>query len=244
MKIAVISDSTCDGFARRYDNITFDRFAASQPVDPAVWFDYEAAFLVAPFDEAALLFWTGHPHLRVLPSWETLDEEVSVLLNDVECERKFLVAYPDMAALAKYHPYRSHIEQVYLVNETATHRLRKRTAGGFTAFIETIKIRITGARCKEIERTISEEEYEELLALADPEKHPIVKDRYCFVYENQYFELDVFAFWKDKAVVELELKNEEQPVTLPPELTLIAEVTDDASYKNNHLASVTDYDNY
>lgn len=244
MKIAVISDIAYDLTAYSREDTELIWFPSSAAVTPADWFAYEAAFLAVPFSEAAQLAWTGHPHLRVLTTIDKIAEEIGVLLNDVECERKFLVAYPDVAALAKYHPYCSHIEQIYLVNKSATHRLRKRTADGVTAYIETLKIRINGARCTEIERTITKDEFEELLELADPEKHAIVKDRYCFLYKNQYFELDLFDFWKDKAVVELELKGEDEAVELPPELTLIGEVTDDVNYKNNHLASVTDYDNY
>ncbi len=244
MKVAVISDREYDLSAYRHDNIEFVYFPASKAVSPAVWFDYEAAFLAVPFAEAAQMAWTGHPHLRVLTDIDGIVDEIKVLLNDVECERKFLVTYPEVAALAKYHPFCSHIEQTYLLHENATHRLRIRVAGGVTNYIETVKIRISGAKCTEIERTISKEEFDELLALADPDKHPIVKDRYCFLYKNQYFELDLFPFWKDKAVVELELRSENDAVELPPELTLIKEVTDDAKYKNNHLASVNDYDHY
>jgi len=244
MKIAVVSDKEYDLSPYSAEGITLKYIPSSASVSPAVWFEYEAAFLAEPYSEAAQIAWTGHPHLRCLSTIDCIRDELNVLLNNVECEGKFLLAYPDLSKLAKYHPYCSHIEQTYLKNDKATHRLRQRTADGVTAYIETVKYRISGAKCTEIERNLTKEEFDELMQLADPAKHTIVKDRYCFLYKGQYFELDLFAFWNDRALIELELNRDDQEVELPPELTLIAEVTDDVRYKNNHLASVTNYDHY
>ncbi|MBQ9229366.1 MAG: CYTH domain-containing protein [Eubacterium sp.] len=246
MKIALISDKLPQLPAELTEkkDMTFSLFHSEKAVTPTDWFEYEAAYLLEPYGEAAVRNWTGHPHLRAVADMEALAVELQALTADVECERKFLVEYPDLQALEKYHPYRSKIEQIYLVNPNATHRLRKRTADGVTAYIETIKIRQTSLKCTELERTLTKAEYEELLPLTDPAKHPVVKDRYCFLYQGQYFELDVFSFWKDRAVVELELSNENAQITLPPELTLLKEVTDDVRYKNNYMAGADSYDYY
>ena len=71
---------------------------------------------------------------------------------------------------------------------------------------------------------------------ADTELHQIRKQRTCFVCDNTYFELDVYPFWKDKAIIEIELTNESTTVELPKEIKLIKEVTDNDNYKNNSLA--------
>ena len=50
---------------------------------------------------------------------------------------------------------------------------------------------------------------------ADTSKHPIRKTRYCVVYENQYIEIDVFPFSKDKAILEIpagKLEKGEDPL--------------------------------
>ena len=73
---------------------------------------------------------------------------------------------------------------------------------------------------------------------ADPDKNTIIKDRYCFLYEGQYFELDVFRFWDDRAFLELELKSENQEYKLPPEIKVIEDVSDDYHYKNSYLAGL------
>ena len=72
---------------------------------------------------------------------------------------------------------------------------------------------------------------------ADTEKRQIRKTRYCMMYEDQYLEIDIYPFWNDRAVVEIELSDEEQEVKLPKELKVIREVTDDLRYRNAALSS-------
>ena len=66
----------------------------------------------------------------------------------------------------------------------------------------------------------------------------IRKTRYCLTYENQYFEIDVYPFWNDKAIVEIELSDENTEVVFPEQIKVIKEVTDDEAYKNASLAVI------
>ena len=90
----------------------------------------------------------------------------------------------------------------------------------------------------ELETRLSQDEYLRYLVDADPAKRPIHKSRYCLMYENQYFEIDLFPFWKDKAIVEIELADENSTVFFPPELKVIREVTEDEAYTNAALAEI------
>ena len=63
--------------------------------------------------------------------------------------------------------------------------------------------------------------------MADTSLKQIVKKRACFVYMNKYFELDIFNFSDDKAIVEIELTSENDEVCFPKFLTVIKEITDD-----------------
>ena len=56
------------------------------------------------------------------------------------------------------------------------------------------------------------------------------------MYENQYFEIDVYPFWNDKAIMEIELRSENQEFSIPKSINVIKEVTDDDEYKNSSLA--------
>lgn len=65
---------------------------------------------------------------------------------------------------------------------------------------------------------------------------PVVKDRYCLTYENQYFELDMYQGCNDQAILEIELTDKSDSVNLPPWITVVKEVTDDIHYKNHQIA--------
>ena len=71
---------------------------------------------------------------------------------------------------------------------------------------------------------------------ADSSLGQIRKKRYCLTYNNQYFEIDVYPFWKDKAIAEIELHHEDDPIEFPEEIKVIREVTGDKKYKNASLA--------
>ncbi len=211
------------------------------------WNEYDCVLIIGndcnPYTEN-LQKWIGHPHLRCVEgeNFEQIEsnafDEIDCVLSNIELEKKFLIEYPDFENLSKYKPFKAEIEQVYLVSDIGSRRIRKRGANNSYSYFETVKIRINGSKCHELENIISESEYNELLKLADPKYSVIKKDRYCFVYNYQYFELDVFPFWKDKALLELELKNENQEFTLPPEIKVIEDVSDNKKYKNKYLASL------
>ena len=73
---------------------------------------------------------------------------------------------------------------------------------------------------------------------ADTTKRQIRKDRYCLTYDNQYFEIDIYPFWDDKAIMEIELRDENEQIHFPGQLKVIREVTDDDNYKNASLAAI------
>ncbi|MGI6238806.1 MAG: hypothetical protein ACOYI5_04180, partial [Christensenellales bacterium] len=59
---------------------------------------------------------------------------------------------------------------------------------------------------------------------------------------GQVFELDIFPFWSDRALLEIELSDESDPVHLPPFIDVIREVTDDARYKNHAIAQAIPFE--
>ncbi len=160
-------------------------------------------------------------------------------MDDVpyEIERKFLIRRPDEMWL-KTLPDRSEIVQTYLIEPEGggRARVRMRTRNGITTCTHTIKRRVNELRAVELEREIGREEYDRLLEQADPTRAPIRKTRCCLPYRGQLFEIDLYPFWDDRAIMEIELENEEQPVALPPEIELIREVSSDRRYSNAALA--------
>ncbi len=240
MRIAVITDKKIEFY---YDNCDISFFATDDAVSVEEWKSYTAAILLEPYGEKAVISWTGHTHLRSVNSIDELRSEIASLFSNLEVEKKYLIAVPDIARLNKYHPFKAEIEQIYLTCLNGTHRIRRRVSSGIADYYETLKIRITGTVCREFEEKIDEETYIELQKRADPKKHPIRKNRYCFLYKGQYFELDIYEFWKDKATLEIELRSENQSVELPEEIEVIKDVSNDYRYKNNHLAGIA-YEDY
>ena len=95
---------------------------------------------------------------------------------------------------------------------------------------------IDGMTRAEVERHLTQKEYLKRLQDADPAKRTIRKTRYRFMYEGQNFEIDLFPFWQDRALCEVQVPDAAVPVALPPELTVLREVTDDPAYQNAALA--------
>lgn len=189
--------------------------------------------------------WVGHPHLRYIKSQKNIADKLANVIREVECivnniehEIKYLIEYPSAELFERYTCFKTDIEQIYLSSDIGTHRIRKRGANGEYQYFETFKQKLTADKCNEYEKRISAEEYAQLSLLADPSKNPIVKNRYCLLYNAQYFEIDVFPFWDDKALVELELSYDGQQVDLPPEIKVIKDVSKNKKYKNKYLAGL------
>ncbi len=162
--------------------------------------------------------------------------------NAPEIERKFLIAYPDMEYLAE-NAECSHIVQTYLDSEKGiSSRVRKRAYKDKTVYIYTEKQHITAVRRMEYEREIDEKEYRELLERADKTRNPVEKERYCLDYDGQMFEIDVYPFYTDRAIMELELEEETQEIRFPPMIRVIREVTEDKRYTNASFARKIPYD--
>lgn len=200
-------------------------------------------------DKLTLNAWIGHPHLRVFDNSTDFKGKVDRIINEVfallgvpvpsEIERKYLINKPtDEQIKALGCISATQIIQTYLKcnGNTAERRVRQRGTkeDGFN-FYYTEKTDVsTGVRI-ENERKISKDEYLDLLAEADTSLHQILKTRYCFVYEKQYFEMDIYPFSDEYAIVEIELNDINENVKLPP-LNFVKDVTDDKQYRNSELA--------
>lgn len=210
----------------------------------------ETSEQAAELDDKLIAAWTGHPHLRIIGNetdfegkMKNLMREISSFLGEpepMEVERKFLIEYPDISWLESMPSCQKvEIIQTYLSSDPSEEvRVRQRGLDGNYIYFQTIKRSIDGLRRVEIERRLSQREYLSLLMNADTTRRQIRKTRYCLTYENQYFEIDIYPFWSDRAIVELELSDENARISFPDELTVIREVTDDPSYKNAALAQM------
>lgn len=201
-------------------------------------------------DDKIISAWTGHSHFRVIDNSTDFKKKMQRFVTDIsnflgeptpyEIERKFLIEYPDIAKLeADKNCGKVEIIQTYLKsNDDKEIRVRQRGNNGSYSYTKTIKQTINGLKRLETEKRLTQAEYINLLMDADTTKHQIRKTRYCLVYNNQYFEIDIYPFWNDVAIMEIELNNESQTIEFPPQIKIIKEVTDDIEFKNSNLANI------
>lgn len=204
----------------------------------------------AALDDKLIAAWTGHPHLRIIDNAEGFEEKMKCLIKEIalflgepepyEIERKYLIEYPEISALeALPNCEKVEIIQTYLqADHDDEVRIRQRGSRGNYIYFETRKKTISGLKRIEIERRLTKDEYLERLMDADPTRMPIRKDRYCLADGNQYFEIDIYPFWNDQAILEIELSDPEEEIRFPKMLKVIREVTEEEAYKNASLAKL------
>ena len=156
----------------------------------------------------------------------------------IEVERKYLIAYPDTDLLRQTDGVRIwDITQTYLLAEAGvTARVRRIAEEDTVRFVYTAKRRISDLSAFEEERDLTYAEYEEYLLRADPARNPVRKTRYKIPGGEIVWEIDVYPFWSDRAILEIELPDEKTEAPLPPFVTIYRDVSGDKRYKNASLA--------
>ncbi len=206
----------------------------------------EAAIL----DDKIISAWTGHPHLRIIDNSTNFEGKMQRLINELssflgepkpcEMERKYLIEFPNIKELENMHNCEKvEIIQTYLTSDNDEEvRIRQRGKEGNYIYYKTIRKKINDSKRFEVEKRLTKEEYLNLLMSADPDYRQIRKTRYCLMHNKTYYEIDIYPFWKDKALVEVELKEENQKINLPNCLKVIKDVTEDENYKIYSLAKI------
>ncbi len=155
---------------------------------------------------------------------------------NIETEKKYLIKMPSERLLSDLE--QSEIEQIYIVTSGNYdgERVRRRKYSDREVFTRTGKRRLTAMSAIEDESEISEDEYRRLTENIEPGTVPVIKKRYVLPYRGYDFEIDVYPFWQETAVMEVELPSENAEFELPPEIIVVCDVTADPRYKNHAIA--------
>ncbi len=198
--------------------------------------------------------WIGHPKVICVTNdatktfeqkkLEVLQEICGIigLPQPIEDERKFVVDAIIRPSDIVVPTAKVEIHQDYLLTGIAgSHeRVRKRGSKHAWVFSHTTKVHIPGSTAViERDKIISKDEYLRLLQRKDPVKRTVIKDRYCFLFDNLYFEIDFFKKCKipELKMLEVESTKTKQFNQPPPFLAgHIREVTGDPEYSNYTLA--------
>ena len=209
---------------------------------------YEPLEVAREKDELALRAWSKHPNLKVIDNSVDFEDKISRGLRAVyeaigqpmpeEVWHKYLIAMPDVDTLVeKYRAAGIDMMQTYLsqTSPNIVRRIRQQKNGNEYLYFYTEK-HYTGDGQWETERPISAKEYIQYLMEGDVALHAVHKIKYRFVYDGRRCEIDVYPFSKERAIMRAALPSNETEVNVPPEITVLREVTNDPAYRNTQLA--------
>lgn len=163
---------------------------------------------------------------------------VKELSNNFEIERKYIIKMPDLDFLKNKSDRVLKITQTYLGQNSKGFncRVRKIIENGKTEYIFTEKRAVDSIKRIENEYKIDENRYNFLIKNRLKERNIIEKTRYCVNKNDFTYEIDIYPFWKNQAVMEIELANEQ---IIPKSLDFIEvlkDVTFDKRFSNFALS--------
>jgi len=194
--------------------------------------------------------WLGHPRFKIIDNSTDFQGKIKRTFSaiarllgipDVPPTReKYLVERIETNALPAHQ--RLDIEQVYLRSKDKREetRIRRRGQDG-TYFHFLARTRPAGSQNVPVEEEelIPEQEYLSLTRLMDPRTEVLSKERVCFLWNNQYFELDSYK-GRHKGLMMLLVESQEprkqERVHMPPFVAAGKCVTHDPRYTDRNLA--------
>ena len=198
-------------------------------------------------DDRTLRAWSGHPNLRIIDNSVDFDEKMNNAIREIyrilgEPEpmvdkRKFLIEMPDLTSLVKTrNAVALDMMQTYLVvtKPGVERRVRQQKNGEDYLYFYTEKHTLEDGTKWVTEKPISEKVYVNYLMESDSSMHSVRKTKYRFVYRDCRYEVDVYPFSADRAV--LFQYTHVLDAELPDDIRVIREVTGDGDYKNRKLA--------
>ena len=197
-------------------------------------------------DDETLKAWSSHPNLYVIDNSVDFEDKINRGLQKIyeiigeempaQSKRKFLIEMPDISSLKeKYGGTVIPMTQIYLKNTipNCERRIRRQRISKPALYLYTEKRTGEDGSKWVTEKNISKKEYDKYCLERDPELKNVDKEKYRFNYEKCKFEIDVYPFSSDKAVLLVY-----GDADIPEDISVIKEVTGDSNYKNRHLAKV------
>lgn len=199
-------------------------------------------------DDKLIRAWDGHPYHVIIDNADDFECKMVRLLKAMfaflgepephDTVKKFLIHYPNTGILESLpNCNKEEITQTYLdAGPDKMVRIRRSGLDGNDLYYKTARYNLPDLKGIKIEESLSKEQYRRLLLDADPKYHTINKTRYNISEKNEFIKVDLYSFWDDQAIAEVELSSEADELKLPDYLEVIREVTDDEEYKVHALA--------
>ncbi|KPJ07908.1 hypothetical protein RR48_12750 [Papilio machaon] len=227
----------------------------------------EGVELARELDYNAAAAWVGHPYFDVIDNSTDFDKKMNRLiacvcqrigidtgdrLNVNSKKRKFLVKTP-LPPDTEFPPFQDFdVVHNYLQSDfrKAQVRLRKRGQKGHWSYIHTVrKFHPSNGQSVEVRTQLTHRDYLNQLPQRDDAHFTIFKKRRCFIYNNQYYQLDIYrqpTHPRCRGLVLLETYSAayDQDAlleSLPKFLTIEKEVTGDPAYSMYNLSLKEDW---
>jgi len=200
-------------------------------------------------DDRTLRAWRGHPNLSIIDNAINFEDKMNRAIRAIyailgepapqQRKRKYLIDMPDMDVVAsRYGAVALDMMQTYLLptKPGVERRIRQQTNGAGYLYFYTEKHTAEDGSKWATERSIPEKQYVRYLMESDNRLHSVRKVKYRFIYNDRRVEIDVYPFSRERAI--MFVYHEGEDAVLPPEVSVIREVTGDPEYKNRQLAAV------
>lgn len=194
--------------------------------------------------------WLGHPHFKIIDNSTGFEDKIKRAFEAMAqllgipvpspVREKYLVRRVDADGLPAHQKLQ--IEQVYLRSKDRGEEIRIRRRGQDGMYLHFLsRTRVASSRNVRIEEEelIPEQEYIDLTRLMDPKTEVLSKERVCFLWNNQYFELDRYAGRHGGLtvlIVESPGQERKKALCAPPFITIDKHVTHDPRYAEKSLA--------
>lgn len=155
----------------------------------------------------------------------------------LEIEKKFLIKMPDLKWIEKNTDVIiAEISQTYLgiIKDGFGERVRRFVVDDKVKYYHTAKKSLSDMTRIEIEKEITKEEYQEYMS-RNNRRATMNKTRYIIKMNGMKYEIDVYPFWEETAILEIELEDEKQKYEIPEFIEVIGDVTGNRDYSNSSL---------
>ena len=195
-------------------------------------------------DDKVIEAWSGHNNFRIIDAYPYFEDKMMKLINEISyvlheedkayVEKKYLISMPDVEQLMKNKQCRKvHVKQHYIIDETRQEKekivlRRENNKNFYYKVVKKNKVKYSNS--------ITADKYINKLEDENKKFYHIHKDRYYYIFDSRCIKIDVFPFWKDKAILEVDVLNDRENIKFPKFVHIIEDVTDNESYKNYYLA--------
>jgi len=215
--------------------------------------------LAQTLDDRAAEAWVGHPYFDVIDNSTEFDTKLRRMLNAV-CQRmgldtgdrleinarkvKFLVrTLPDKSKFPPFEDFDVIHDYMQTNSRKTQARLRKRGQKDRWSYTLTVRRPEVQGQAVEVRTQITTRDYFNMLEQRDPFHLTIFKKRRAFLYNNQYFQLDVYqepCHPRCQGLIFLETYTtqslEELQTKLPDFLDIVSNVTGDPAHSMYNLS--------